>query len=76
MQTNYATSNYTAQQALDIFNKELGRSRYNMSIDTVWLYLKMIRQIEKNYQDLNNQMALSASTVLLDLISSRATRYL
>ena len=67
----YATSNYTAQQAIDIFTKELERSRYNMSVDTVWLYLKMIRQIETNYQDLNDKMILSASTILLDLISSR-----
>ena len=68
----FALSNHTANEALALLNNELLRSRTNMSVDTVWFYLKAIRLVEMNYKDdLNQVMTMSAISILLDKVKFR-----
>lgn len=70
----FAYSNYSANEALDILEGELHRSRTNMSVDTVWLYLRFIRNIERTYKDLDEVIPLSTLTILLDKLALRNER--
>ncbi len=70
----FALSSYSANEALDLLNGELHRSRTNMSIDTVLMYLKLIQNIERAYTDYDEVMPLTQMSVLLDKLSYRNER--
>ena len=70
----FALSTYSANEAISILENELHRSRTNMDVDTVWLYLRFIRNIERAYTDYNEVLPLTRLTILLDKISYRNDR--
>lgn len=70
----FALSAYSANEAISILEGELHRSRTNMSVDTVCLYLKLIQNIERAYTDYDEVMPLTQMSILLDKLSYRNER--
>ena len=66
-----AYSNYSANEALDLIDQQLQRSRTDLSMERIWIYLKLQRNIERSYPDLDEVMPLTTLTILLDKLSRR-----
>ena len=69
MKKQITFSNYSANEALDIIEAQLHKSRTNLSVERVWFYLKLQQNIERTYKDLDEVMPLSTLTPLLDSLA-------
>lgn len=74
MKKQIAFSNYSANEALDIIETQLLRSRTNLNTERVWFYLKIQRNIERAYTDYDTILPLSTLTLLLDKLALQQER--
>lgn len=64
---------YNAQEAIELIDYELHRSRIDMDCDTVWMYLKMKKNIQKQYKP-RDILPMDTKTILFDLIREAGQR--
>ena len=74
MKKQIAFSQYSANDALNIIETQLLRSRTNLNTERVWFYLKIQRNIERTYPDLDTVIPLSTLTLLLDKLALQQER--